>query len=152
MTETQNIETESSFAWPFRRASDEGMLAGVAAGIAKALGIDAIYVRAGFLVLGLAGGTGVLLYLLGALIVPEEDPEDPVVPEVASRSQTIGIFAMFLATLLILKAAGVWFAVVVFCVYGGPDHRYAGGSVEVGVLEAGAGRDRRDRHDEYANE
>jgi phage shock protein PspC (stress-responsive transcriptional regulator) len=48
------------------------MLAGVAAGIARYLGVDVTVVRIVFAVLALVGGAGVPLYLAGWLLIPEE--------------------------------------------------------------------------------
>ncbi len=47
----------------FARSSDDRVLAGVCAGIAQTLGVDATLVRLVFALLALAGGAGVLLYL-----------------------------------------------------------------------------------------
>ena len=49
------------------------MLAGVAAGVARGLGIDPVIVRIAFVVLALAGGAGVPLYLAGWLLIPDEE-------------------------------------------------------------------------------
>lgn len=54
------------------------MLAGVAGGLAEMIGIDVTLIRIGWVVLALAsGGIVVLLYILMAIIVPEE-PEPTV--------------------------------------------------------------------------
>ena len=47
-----------------------GMLAGVCAGIAEYLGIDPTVVRLIWAALGLTG-TGILLYIIAALVMPE---------------------------------------------------------------------------------
>jgi phage shock protein PspC (stress-responsive transcriptional regulator) len=49
------------------------MLTGVAAGVARSLGIDPVIVRVAFVVLALAGGAGVPLYLAGWLLIPDEE-------------------------------------------------------------------------------
>jgi phage shock protein PspC (stress-responsive transcriptional regulator) len=49
------------------------MLAGVAAGVARSLGIDPVLVRVAFVVLAVAGGAGVPLYLAGWLLIPDEE-------------------------------------------------------------------------------
>ena len=49
---------------PFALSSDERVLAGVCAGIAQRLGVDPTLVRLVFAVLALAGGAGVVLYLM----------------------------------------------------------------------------------------
>ena len=43
---------------PFARSSDDRVLAGVCAGIAQTLGVDATLVRLVFALLALAGGAG----------------------------------------------------------------------------------------------
>jgi len=47
------------------------MIAGVCTGLADYLGVDETPVRAVFVVLALAGGTGILLYILAMLTLPE---------------------------------------------------------------------------------
>ena len=60
-------------AQPLCRPIHGRMLAGVAAGIADYLGIDATIVRIVLAVLTVvSGGVGVLLYLAGWLLIPEE--------------------------------------------------------------------------------
>lgn len=48
------------------------MVAGVASGIARHVGLDPTLVRLAFVVLTLAGGSGVLAYLVAWLVIPEE--------------------------------------------------------------------------------
>jgi phage shock protein PspC (stress-responsive transcriptional regulator) len=48
------------------------MLAGVASGIASYLGLDVTLVRIALVVLALAGGAGVPIYLADWLLIPEE--------------------------------------------------------------------------------
>jgi phage shock protein PspC (stress-responsive transcriptional regulator) len=54
------------------------MIAGVAAGIAERLDIEPIIVRAAFVLLTFFGGSGILLYLLGWLLLPEEGEKDSI--------------------------------------------------------------------------
>lgn len=54
------------------RSSSEKMLGGVAGGLAEYFEIDPTLVRIVFVVLALAGGPGVLLYILLWLVMPEE--------------------------------------------------------------------------------
>lgn len=56
-----------------RRSRDERMIAGVAGGIATYFDVDPVLVRLAFVVLVLAGGSGVIVYLLAWLIIPEEE-------------------------------------------------------------------------------
>ena len=55
-----------------RRPAEGRMIAGVAAGVARSLGINPVIVRVAFLVLALAGGAGVPLYIAGWLLIPDE--------------------------------------------------------------------------------
>jgi phage shock protein PspC (stress-responsive transcriptional regulator) len=54
------------------RPVQDRMLAGVAAGIARYLGVDVTIVRIAIAVLTVAGGAGLPLYLAGWLLIPEE--------------------------------------------------------------------------------
>ena len=53
------------------RARSDRKLAGVCAGIADYFGWDPTLVRVGWIVLTLMGGSGILLYLLLWLVMPE---------------------------------------------------------------------------------
>jgi phage shock protein PspC (stress-responsive transcriptional regulator) len=57
---------------PWVRPADNRMIAGVAAGVARALGVDPVIVRLGFVVLTLLGAFGVVLYLAGWALIPDE--------------------------------------------------------------------------------
>lgn len=54
------------------RSTDDKVLAGLAGGLGRHFGIDPVIFRIAFVVLALAGGTGILLYLLGWLVVPDD--------------------------------------------------------------------------------
>ncbi len=54
------------------RSRDERMIAGVAGGLAEYFGIDPTLVRLAFVAFTLAGGSGVLAYLILAIIMPLE--------------------------------------------------------------------------------
>ena len=53
------------------RSSTDCKLAGVCGGIGEYFGVDPTMVRIGWVVFCLLGGSGVLAYLLCALIIPE---------------------------------------------------------------------------------
>jgi phage shock protein C len=54
------------------RSTSNRMLAGVCGGIAEFFGIDATLVRLGWVLFCALGGSGVLAYILAAVIVPDE--------------------------------------------------------------------------------
>jgi len=58
------------------RSRSDRMIEGVCGGIAQYLEIDPTIVRLAFVAFTLAGGSGVLLYLLGMIVIPLE-PKGP---------------------------------------------------------------------------
>ena len=54
------------------RSRTDRKIAGVCAGIAEYFGIDPTLVRLGWVIFALAAGSGVLGYLICALVIPEE--------------------------------------------------------------------------------
>lgn len=80
-----NVETRRLY-----RSRDERMLAGVAGGLAKYFNIDPTIVRLLFVFFTLTYGTGFLVYLIMALVVPEEPldaPDDVVEVEAEEVSE-----------------------------------------------------------------
>lgn len=55
------------------RSKTDKRLAGVCGGLGEYFGIDSTLVRLGFALFTLAGGSGLFIYLIAALIIPEED-------------------------------------------------------------------------------
>ena len=49
------------------------MLTGVCGGIGELRGIDPTIIRLIWAALSLAGGTGIILYIIAAVIIPEDD-------------------------------------------------------------------------------
>ena len=54
------------------RSRQDRMLFGVAGGLARYLGLDPAIVRLVWVLLFFAAGTGILLYLIAAIVIPEE--------------------------------------------------------------------------------
>ena len=63
---------------PLYRPFQDRMLAGVAVGIARYLGVDATVVRIVLALLTVFGGAGVAVYLAGWLLIPEEGSEQSI--------------------------------------------------------------------------
>ena len=82
------------------------MLAGVAGGTAKYLGVDPTFVRLGFAALALFGGIGVLAYLVMAVVVPEDDGSGQ---PVSGRPPTWAIVLLALAALIVLPGPFIGF-------------------------------------------
>lgn len=62
----------------FVRSRTDRRIAGVAGGLARALGVDSVFVRIGFIVLTLAWGGGLLLYAALWLLLPEEGSQSVI--------------------------------------------------------------------------
>lgn len=55
-----------------RRAKDGRVIGGVCVGVGRYLGIDPVLLRIAFVVLAIAGGGGLLLYIISWILIPEE--------------------------------------------------------------------------------
>jgi phage shock protein PspC (stress-responsive transcriptional regulator) len=89
--ETSHEEGTNRQSPPLRRLLHARMLAGVAAGIADYLGVDATIVRIALVVLTFIGGAGIPIYLAGWLLIPEEGSDHSLASEllqsVSARSR-----------------------------------------------------------------
>jgi phage shock protein C len=70
------------------RSRSERILGGVCGGLARWIGIDPIFVRLFFVVLAAAGGSGVGIYILLWIIIPEEGMADSV--SIGERAKDMG--------------------------------------------------------------
>ena len=61
-----------------RRSRSDRVIAGVCAGLGRYLGLDPILPRIAFVVLTLANGVGILLYVIAAIVIPPERESEPV--------------------------------------------------------------------------
>lgn len=55
------------------RSDENKMLAGVCGGIAEYFGVDPTLIRLAWVVFSLLGGSGLLAYILAAIIIPCDD-------------------------------------------------------------------------------
>ncbi len=94
----------------FRRSSSDRVLTGVAGGIGERLGIDPLIVRLAFIMLTLAGGVGVLVYVAAALTSRAPDPDaQPQRPPRSGNRQAVAVGMVVTGILLLLRRAGLWF-------------------------------------------
>lgn len=61
------------------RSKTDRMLAGVCGGIAEFFHIDSTIVRLIWALLSLFGGAGILIYIIAAIIIPNEKDDDNIV-------------------------------------------------------------------------
>ena len=91
------------------RSDDDRIVAGLSGGIASRLGIETVYVRAGFVVLSLLFGAGVVLYLAGwAATVDQARTAGDDDPAQADPRQRAGVGLLYLAVLMLFRGVGIW--------------------------------------------
>ncbi|MGH2682484.1 MAG: PspC domain-containing protein [Actinomycetota bacterium] len=97
-----------------RRSTDDRVIAGVAGGLGRYLGVDPVVLRIAFVILAFAGGSGVLLYVLGWILIPEERAGEPV----GARPQperhvdlwlVVGVGLVALGIILLIDRLVPWF-------------------------------------------
>lgn len=106
------------------RATDDKVLSGLCGGLGRYFGLDPVIFRVAFVVLSLVGGTGILLYLLGWLLIPDDAGATPIDRYVHGRSRQLA-----LATLIGLG--------IVLLFGGWDDHR--GGDFPIALALVGIG-------------
>ncbi|MDJ0923142.1 MAG: PspC domain-containing protein [Acidimicrobiia bacterium] len=93
------------------RLRSDRAVAGVASGLARYLGVDVAWIRIGFVVLALFGGSGILLYLIGWLAIPEEGEHESIAADKAGDlrgvSSWVGIGLIAIAGMIVLGNTGV---------------------------------------------
>ena len=109
------------------RPRDDRILAGVAAGLGNRFDINPWWFRVGFIVLAPFGGLGVLLYITGWLLMPDEGEDRSLAAQWIGRLDTsdtatvvgvvlIGVALVILAASLRLFSGQLVFAAVLFIV------------------------------------
>jgi phage shock protein C len=88
-----SVQTSGTMRPKLRRSVRDRMLGGVCGGLGEYFGVDPVLVRLAFVLTTLAGGAGVLAYLIMVIAVPGADPagegEDGYVP-VSDRARIEG--------------------------------------------------------------
>ena len=90
-----------------RRRTSDRVIGGVAGGIGDYLNVDPVLIRAAFAGLMIFGGAGLVLYVLGWLLIPEDGHEHSIVEaairNVVGRAGRLGVVILVLATILIVS-------------------------------------------------
>jgi len=100
------------------RLRHDRAVAGVASGLARYLNIDVAWVRIAFVATALFGGTGILLYLIGWIAIPEEGESASIVAGKTRNNQNfgswIGIGLIVLAAMIVIGNTGLIDADLIF--------------------------------------
>jgi phage shock protein PspC (stress-responsive transcriptional regulator) len=91
---------------PLARSSTDRVIAGVAGGVGRHLGVDPLAVRIAFVILTFAGGLGVLAYLACLVFMPVDDPNAPPLRWGVARTLGAGLLAV--AAVAILVPNWIW--------------------------------------------
>jgi phage shock protein PspC (stress-responsive transcriptional regulator) len=109
------METTEIISEPRRltRPKDGRWVGGVAAGLGAYFDLSPTLYRIAFAVLALAGGTGVLIYLVAWLVIPEEGAEHSLAEEELRKHRNqprrlIGVAILAFAGIVILSEARIW--------------------------------------------
>jgi phage shock protein PspC (stress-responsive transcriptional regulator) len=94
-----------------RRSANDRKIAGVAGGLGRAFGVDPIILRVAFVVLAIFGGSGVLLYALGWLLLPNDGDEVSAVEGMLGRGRSsVSPLLTVLLIVVALSSAGSVFS------------------------------------------
>ncbi|MGB5185767.1 MAG: PspC domain-containing protein [Acidimicrobiia bacterium] len=98
------------------RSNEDRIVAGLAAGLGLRLGVPIVLARAAFVSLTLAGGFGIICYLVGWLTTPDEREYGSMIEaeHPPSTAQKFGLALIFYAVLVALQAVGLWFGPIVW--------------------------------------
>jgi phage shock protein C len=75
-----------------RRSREDRIIGGVCGGLARYFGVDATLVRLASVILAVAGGGGILVYLVAWLIMPEAEPGEQVAGPPPGRERQEGLW------------------------------------------------------------
>src|SRR4051812_27995016 len=96
------------------RRGPGGPLAGVCEGRGRGGALDRLVVRISFIALATAGGAGIALYVILALVMPRAGAASP--PVITGRAagfnlkETAGVALLALSSVLTLRALGLWWS------------------------------------------
>ena len=82
------------------------MVGGVCGGLGAYLNVDPLWFRIGFIALSLGGGTGIFLYIIGWIAIPEESDAAPIVPVDATPNTgglVVGSILIVVGTIALLN-------------------------------------------------
>jgi phage shock protein C len=96
-----------------RTRAPDRMIAGVCGGLGRYFNTDPVWFRLGFVVVTLAGGAGILIYLIAWLVIPEAgEGENPgsQSSDMGARGPLVAGFALIgIGLMLLINTVVPWF-------------------------------------------
>jgi phage shock protein C len=90
-----------------RRSHDERVIGGVCGGLGRYLGVDPVLLRIAFVILAVAGGGGIILYIVSWILIPEqregEDLGEARPPSIDTTRLVVGGALIAIGTILLLN-------------------------------------------------
>ncbi len=96
---------------PLRRSTEDKVIAGVCGGLGRYFGVDPIWFRIAFVVLTFGGGSGILVYLLAWLLIPEQRAGETLGRGSSSMDGSIivGVGLVAIGLMLLVNTLVPWF-------------------------------------------
>jgi len=96
---------------PLRRSTEDKVVAGVCGGLGRYFGVDPIWFRIAFVVLTFGGGSGLLIYFLAWLLIPEQRPGETLGRGSSSQDGSIivGVALVAIGLMLLVNTLVPWF-------------------------------------------
>jgi phage shock protein C len=93
-----------------RRSKTDKVIAGVCGGLGRSLGVDPVWLRIAFVALTLAGGSGVLIYVIAWIAIPEGDESDSAIPvtRTVTPALIVGGILIVIGAITLLGAFAPW--------------------------------------------
>lgn len=96
-----------------RRSTENRMLGGVCSGLGVYFNTDPLWFRLGFVLITLAGGAGILIYLIAWLIIPAAVPGELVAGQSANITahgpMMVGVALVAVGLMLLVNTLVPWF-------------------------------------------
>lgn len=93
------------------RSGSDRVIAGVSGGLGEYFNLDPVWFRIGFVVLALGGGSGLLIYLLMWLVIPQA-PEGYSAPITGRGSlagaAVVGVVFVIIGTIALVNSISPW--------------------------------------------
>jgi len=101
-----------------RRSIDNRMLGGVCGGLGQYFNTDPVWFRLAFVLVTLAGGAGILIYLIAWLVIPQAEPGHPQTGNPADIGtqgpMMVGVALVGIGLMLLVNTLVPWFDRVIW--------------------------------------
>lgn len=101
-----------------RRSNEDKVVAGVCGGLGRYFNVDPLWFRLGFVVITLAGGAGVLFYLIAWIVTPQQRSGEALTARTNQDPNTVpimgGVVLVGIGLILLANTYLPWFSDVMW--------------------------------------